>query len=115
MAKTSPTQRTLAKLRKDGYQAGVVEKWIPQTKRRLDLFGAIDIVAVGHGHILGVQCTTASNQSSRIAKMRDEPRLTVWMENGGRLQCWGWSKKGPRGKRKTWQVSVTELTPSAKE
>lgn len=109
MAKTSPTARTLAKLRKDGYQAGVVEKWIPQTKRRLDLFGGIDIIAVGFDSIIGIQCTTVTNQAKRIAKLLAEPQLAVWRRNGGRLQVWGWAKKGKAGKRKFWECTVTEI------
>lgn len=107
---TSPTQRTLALLRKEGYTAQVVEKWIPQTKRRLDLFGGIDIVAVALGVTLGVQATSASNLSARVTKLCAEPKLRAWLEAGNKLEAWGWSKKGSRGKRKTWQVSKREIT-----
>lgn len=109
MARTSPTARTLAKLKRDGFTAGVVEKWIPQTMRRLDFLGGIDIIACGNGEIIGIQCTTSAHAAERVEKLRAEPRLTEWMKNGGKLQVWGWSKKGPRGKRKLWQVTITEL------
>lgn len=109
MARTSPTARTLARLKRDGFTAGVVEKWIPQTMRRLDFLGGIDIIACGNGSIIGIQCTSSANAASRVAKLKAEPRLTEWMKNGGKLQVWGWRKGGPRGKRKTWQVTVTEL------
>ena len=33
-----------------------------------------------------------------------------WLEAGNGIQIWAWSKKGPRGKRKTWQVTITEIT-----
>ncbi len=107
---TSPTQRTLARLKRDGFTAGVVEKWIPQTKRRLDFLGGIDIIAVGNGSIVGIQCTSQSNASARVRKLCAEPRLKVWCDNGGKLQVWGWAKKGPAGKRKLWQVNVQEVT-----
>lgn len=46
MSKTSPTRRALAECKRRGWTAQVVEKWIPHTRRRLDLFGVIDIVAI---------------------------------------------------------------------
>jgi hypothetical protein len=105
------TSRTLARLRKDGWTAGVVEKWIPQTKRRLDFLGIIDVIACHPtGGILGIQSTAGSaNMSHRIAKALAEPRLKKWLEAGGRFRVYCWDKKGPRGKRKTWQVRIKEL------
>ena len=64
----SPTQRTLKELRRLGHVAGVVERWIPQTRRRLDLFGFIDIVALGPWGTIGIQCTTSANQAARGLK-----------------------------------------------
>jgi hypothetical protein len=87
----------------------VVESFNAYAGRRIDLFGVIDIVAVGHGHILGVQTTTGSNLSAREAKSLSEPRLLEWLRAGGRFELWGWRKVGPRGKRKTWQVRRVEL------
>src|SRR3546814_5061317 len=65
----SPTARTLAKLRADGWLAWVVEKWIPQTRKRSDLFGFIDILAQRDGEVLAVQATSRSNVSSRVNKI----------------------------------------------
>src|SRR3546814_2519291 len=61
----SPTARTLAKLRADGWLAWVVEKWIPQTRKRSDLFGFIDILALRDGEVLAVQATSRSNVRDR--------------------------------------------------
>lgn len=105
----SPTTRTLALLRKRGYTCGIVEKWIPQTKRRLDLFGGIDIVAIQPGETIGVQCTSQSNSAARATKLRAIPQLRTWIEAGNRLCVIGWTKKGPAGKRKLWQHTLTEL------
>jgi hypothetical protein len=109
---SQPTARTLAALRKEGWTCAVVEKWIPQMKRRVDLFGCIDIVAIREGETLGVQCTTRDNQSSRITKIHEEPRMRLWVAAGNRLAVYGWAKRGPKGKRKLWQATVTELTIS---
>ena len=68
---SSPTARTLDWLRKAGYLADVAEKWIEVTKQRKDLFGFIDVVAIGGGEqgVLAVQSTSASNHASRVTKI----------------------------------------------
>ena len=108
--KTSPTKRTLDALRKDGWTCQVVERWNPFAKQRLDLFGCIDVVALHPGITLGVQCTTADHLAERVAKVCAEPRIRAWIEAGNQMECWGWAKKGPRGKRKTWEVNIREIT-----
>ena len=106
-----PTARTLEALRKEGYSAHVVEKWIPQTRRRSDLFGFIDIVAIKEDRpILGVQATSTSNISSRIAKALSIPELRVWLSCGAEFEVHGWSKRGRRGQRKLWTLSKRIIT-----
>lgn len=105
----SPTTRTLALLRKEGWLPQVVEKWLGFAKVRVDLYGGIDLLAIKPGIILGVQATSSSNVSARVAKLLAEPKLKLWLQAGGKLEVWGWSKKGPRGKRKTWQVRKVAL------
>lgn len=108
---TSPTQRTLALLRKNGGIAQVVEKWQPQAKRRIDLFGFIDIVWLAReGSVIwGVQATSGTNHSARLLKIKEEPRARRWLECGGRIMVISWSKKGPRGKRKLWEWRATYI------
>ena len=102
----SPTQRTLAYLRKEGRRAQVVERWNQYARVRQDLFGCIDIVALGRRQILGIQATDGTSVAKRLTKMLTEKSAEVrdWLAAGGRLECWGWRKTGPRGKRKTWSV-----------
>lgn len=109
MAKTSPTQRSLKLLRETGWIPEVVERWNAYTKTRKDLFGCIDIVALRHGELAGIQTTSASG-SSRIAKIKAEPRMISWLEAGGTLYVHGWAKRGARGKRKTWTCRVVPIT-----
>ena len=45
---TSPTQRTLKRLRDLGYLAEVVERWNPHAKVRNDLFGFGDVMSGRH-------------------------------------------------------------------
>jgi len=103
---TSPTQRTLARLRKDGWTAQVVERWNPYAHIRQDLFGIIDILAIRKDEILGVQATSGSNVPARVKKSLEEGResLERWLLAGGHYEVWGWAKRGARGKRKLWTV-----------
>jgi hypothetical protein len=110
----SPTQRSLRRLRAAGYTAAVVERWNPGARVRVDLFGFIDIVAIyaGKTGVVGVQSTTTDNQSKRLAKIASEPVATkarAWLLCGNTIIVEGWSKKGPRGKRKLWESSRTSV------
>lgn len=93
----SPTQRTLAELKSRGYIAQIVEKWNPWARKRQDLFGCIDIVAIGNGSTLGVQCTSGSNIASRVAKIADCPAVAELRKAGWSLAVWGW-RKNAKGK-----------------
>jgi hypothetical protein len=107
----SPSQRTLELLRKQGYMAQVVEKRIPHRPISVDLFGCIDILAVKPGSpVLGVQATSRSNQSARFKKSVALQELRTWLETGCEFQVWGWGLVGARGKRKTWQPLINNVT-----
>jgi hypothetical protein len=114
----TPTQRTLAELRKRNWTAQVVEHWNGFARRRIDLFGVIDIVCLSefddHGngvlHIMGVQCCAGSSHAPRRTKILNEPRARDWILAGGRLELWSWAKRAARGKRKTWTLRVEAIT-----
>lgn len=128
-APVSPTQRALAECKRRGYEAQVVERFNSFTKRRHDLFGCIDIVAVTPapppaptmvdeegpfslgppGRIIGIQVTSGTNHAARIAKIKAEPRMAAWAKAGGLLWVWSWALRGGRGKRKTYQLRETEV------
>ena len=58
----TPTAFTLRYLRRSGYLAEVVERWIPGANIRKDLFGIIDLVAITVDEpILGIQATSLTN------------------------------------------------------
>lgn len=108
---TSPTARTLETLRALGYTAQVVEHWNPHAKIRQDLFGWVDVIAIHPQHgFLGVQATTSDHLANRATKAMAEPRLRVWLAAGGRAECWGWAKRGPRGAVKRWTCTRRQLT-----
>lgn len=108
----SPTQRSLAYCRDQGWAVQVVERWNPYAKIRQDLFGCIDIIACDGtgGGVLGIQATSGANHASRREKALAEPRLQKWLASPARFEVWSWSKQGPRGKRKLWTLRREAVT-----
>jgi hypothetical protein len=120
---SSPTQRTLAECRRLGFQAGVVEKRIstmtfkpkPGTKPNpfssvtIDLFGFIDILALGDGSTYAIQTTSTPHLADRKAKIESLPTLAAVLDAGWLVECWGWAKRGKRGKRKLWTLRRERL------
>ena len=110
MAKISPTQNSLKKVRKEGYIAGVVEKWVMGADIRRDLFGFIDILAINKegGDTLAIQCTSYSNIASHIKKIEADElavNLAAVRKAGWRIEVHGWHKVKNR-----WQVRVVDLS-----
>lgn len=102
----SPTQRTLAKLRKEGYRAAVVEKWNPHAKIRQDLFGVVDVLAIREGETLAVQSTSGSNVASRVHKIEESDALADIREAGWRFVVHGW-RKNANGRWQCREVDVS--------
>lgn len=105
MAK-SPTQCTLDKWRKAGYRCEVVEKTIPKTFIKKDLFGFIDVLAVGHGETVGIQTTSAGHISDRVRKIEGMPEIVADLRDAGwRLIVEGWKK--PKNRWVSREVDVS--------
>lgn len=94
MAKTSPTQRTLAEMRKRGYICEVVERWNQFAKIRQDLFGFIDVLCLGDNEVIGVQATSAGNVAARVRKIADHDNVGAVRKAGVRILVHGWN--GPK-------------------
>lgn len=108
---TSPTQRSLAHLKKAGYTVAVVERWNAFTRTRQDLFQFADLLAFHVGvPVLLVQTTTAGNVSKRRKKILANATAKAWVQAGNEIALHGWALRGPRGKRKTWTVEPEWLT-----
>jgi hypothetical protein len=113
MAGKSPSQRTLEYLRGEGWpNVQSVEKWIPQAKRRKDLFRFADILAMHPewGHLY-VQATTGSHVNARLQKMLDfaEDQIEDALACGARVEVHGWRKLQGRGSKK-WFPIVKDVT-----
>lgn len=107
----SPTQRTLALLRAAGMVAQVVERWNAFARKRVDLFGVVDVVALdlAHGRTIGVQTTSGTNVAVRIEKIYATEAARHWLLCGNRLVVHGWAKRGARGRRKVFTCREVEI------
>ena len=92
----SPTQRSLAYLREEGYLVAIVERWNPHARIRQDLFGFIDLLAIRKDETLAVQ-VTASGVSARIKKIMESEYLSRVRDAGWRIVVHGW-RKNSKGK-----------------
>ena len=101
-----PSARSLKLMRERGYRSQVVERWNPFAKIRQDLFGIIDIVCVGSGGTVGVQATSASHVSERIAKIEDSDALIDLRAAGWTIVVHGW-KKNKKGR---WEVREVDIS-----
>lgn len=101
---SSPTQRSLALMRERGYVCAVVERWNAYARIRQDLFGFIDVLAIGErGDTVGVQSTSYSNISARVAKIADHELWPAVNRVGWRVVVQGWRKvKGRWVVREVW-------------
>jgi hypothetical protein len=101
----TPTQRTLKKLRDDGWMAEVVERWVPGANIRKDLFGWIDIMALRDGQTLAVQCTSYSNMSARVKKIEESETIAEVRKAGWSVWVIGWRKVNNRWTERTVDCS----------
>lgn len=67
------------------------------TKRKKDLFGIFDVVAVGNEETVGIQITSKSNMSARMRKIQESEYLPEILRSGWRVVVIGWFKK-PNGR-----------------
>ena len=93
----TPTELTLRQLRADGWPlVQVVEVWNPHARIRQDLFGLVDVLAVGPQGTLAVQTTSRANVSARVRKIADSPTIAAIREAGWTVLVHGWHQpKGP--------------------
>ncbi len=84
------TQRTTKMMRDQGYMVATVEYYNAFTKRKHDLFGCIDLLAIGNGETIAIQVTSKSNMSSRIKKIEENDALPEMLRSKWRILVHGW-------------------------
>lgn len=90
-ASLSPTQRSLAYLREQGYRVAIVEHWNPHARIRQDLWGWCDLLAIRKNEVLAVQ-VTASGVAARIKKIQESDTIAMVRDAGIRVEIHGWRK-----------------------
>ena len=96
----SPMERTLAEIKKAGLKYCKVEHFNHFSKRRVDLFGIIDLLVLDSG-IVGVQvCGTDYQEHVRKITEDEKENTLEWLKSEGRLEIWAWRQlKKVRGKK----------------
>lgn len=95
-ASLSPTQRSLAYLREQGYRVAIVEHWNPHARIRQDLWGWCDLLAIRKNEVLAVQ-VTASGVAARIKKIEESDTIGMVRDAGIRVEVHG-HRKNSKGK-----------------
>ena len=109
---TSPTARTLQLLRRLGYHAEPVERWLPGARVRKDLLGCIDVLGLRPGSpVFGVQCTSDDHTAARLKKAVALPQLRTWLACGCAFEVWGWHRRGGRWQVRRVAVRGADLQP----
>jgi hypothetical protein len=111
MAGVSPTQNSLSALRAQGYTCWVVEYWNSFTRKRVDMFGMFDIIAIRENETLAVQ-TTTSGVAARVKKITDSEYLDAVRKAGWRIEVHGW-RKAPKvkgGKAQIWKQRIVDMS-----
>ena len=63
-----------------------------QVRRRQDLYGFIDVLAIREGEIVGVQATSGNNVASRVTKIAEHEHVGAVRKAGIRILVHGWRK-----------------------
>lgn len=107
----TPTQRSLAYLRKVGYDVFIVERFNAFAKVRNDLMGFADLLASRDGvPLMFVQVTTAANASKRRQKILHNPYAKRLVGQGLEVVLHAWGKRGARGETKRWTPEPEWMT-----
>ena len=97
-----PTRKRLTDL---GYLVENVEKYNTFSRRKNDLWGFIDFLAIRRDEVLAVQVTSKSNMSSRRKKITEHENVGKVREAGIRIELWGFYKEGRK-----WEVKIEDLS-----
>jgi hypothetical protein len=107
----TPTARTLDYLRRAGYLADVVERFLPAVNRKRDCFGVGDVLAVHPAGraVLLVQATTGDHVADRLRRIQARPETPGLLKAGVGVEVWGWSLRAGRWTVRRVAVRVEDL------
>jgi hypothetical protein len=96
---------TRKRLTEEGYLVENVEKYNTFSKKKNDLWGFIDFLAIRRDEVLAIQVTSKSNMSARRKKMTEHENIGKVREAGIRIELWGFYKESNR-----WKVKIEDLS-----
>jgi hypothetical protein len=96
---------TRKRLTEQGYLVENVEKYNTFSRKKNDLWGFIDFLAIKRDEVLAIQVTSKSNMSARRKKMTEHENIGKVREAGIRIELWGFYKEKNR-----WQVKIEDLS-----
>lgn len=102
-------QRSKKYLLAKGYTyCEVTERWDSWAKRKHDLMGFCDMLALSPDAITAVQITSKDHLSTRATKITGEclERARAWLQAGGRILLIGWQKN----KSNRWEAAERVIT-----
>jgi len=102
----NPTNRSIKKLEEEGWIPQVVEQWIPYAKKRRDLYGFIDILAIKDADVLAIQATTRSHVSDRVKKIENSKYVDAVRKCAWSIEVWGWYQT----KDGDWKVRIVDCS-----
>jgi hypothetical protein len=107
----TPTRRTKAYLKHNGWEAEVTERWNPHARIRQDLFRFIDILAVHKkdGRLLALQTCSGGDAAARVKKIKANP-IARLLALSMAIEVWSWAKRGKRLQPKLWTLRKQSLT-----
>jgi hypothetical protein len=108
---TTPSGRTAAMLRAEGYTVAFCERRLPGCFTSVDLYGCFDLVAVRADltGVSGYQATSASNHAARVRKLLASAELAVWLAAGNRAFVVSWAKRQGRWAARSQELRVEGL------
>lgn len=108
-AKKSPNALSRDLLESRGHKVDLVERTIPHTFIKKDLFGCLDLVYIADT-ICGVQATsddTGGNSGARRKKILASDEMRQWIASKGRIFLHTWTESGDPP---AWRVREEEIT-----
>jgi hypothetical protein len=115
MASKTPSARSMALLRNDGWLVDSVEHWNSYARVRQDLFGFLDLIAVKDNVTLGVQSTTYANISARVKKVLENPAFVTLKKAGWIIEVHGWKKNNGKWICKRRELTLDDLLTEGEE
>ncbi len=108
---TNSMQRTLALLRNDGVKYEITEHYNHFSRKRNDLFGIFDILAIDDGKIVGIQAC-GTDWQPHVKKIKESEYALPFIQAGGEIRLYGWRKilRKKGGILKVWTPRIKVFT-----